>query len=91
MLGLNNFTGATQDQKVTFCFHLFDEDRSNSIELGEQTDILQANHMAGDPTAVQRKAQTIMRQADDGDGSLTLEEFHVIAQKFPNIIFPSFD
>lgn len=92
MLGLNNFTGATQDQKVSFCFHLFDEDRSNSIEENELIAILKANHMAGDPSAVQRKAQTIMRQADnDGDGCITLEEFHVIAMKFPNIIFPSFD
>jgi hypothetical protein len=119
MLGLNNFSGATQDQKarpqrkrpclftvhhhlslhssvlkrislapfcavvqVSFCFHLFDEDRSNSIEENELMAILKANHMAGDPTAVQRKAQTIMRQADnDGDGCITLEEFHVIAQK----------
>jgi hypothetical protein len=40
---------------------------------------------------VQRKAQTIMRQADDGDGCITLEEFHVIAARFPNIIFPNFD
>jgi hypothetical protein len=67
--------------QVSFCFHLFDEDRSNSIEEGELVAILKANHMAGDPAAVQRKAQTIMRQADnDGDGCITLEEFHVIAQ-----------
>lgn len=91
MLGLNNFTGATGPQKVEFCFHLFDEDRSNSIEIDELIAILQANHMAGDPSAVRRKAETIMRQADDGDGSISLEEFHVMAQKFPNILFPSFD
>jgi Ca2+-binding EF-hand superfamily protein len=68
---------------------LFDEDRSNSIEENELIAILKANHMAGDPSAVQRKAQTIMRQADnDGDGCITLEEFHVIAMKFPNVSGP---
>lgn len=91
MLGLNNFTGANQQQRVEFCFHLFDEDRSNSIEIDELIAILKANHMAGDPGAVRRKAETIMRQAASVDGSISLEEFHVMAQKFPNILFPSFD
>lgn len=77
--------------QVEFCFHLFDEDRSNSIEIDELTAILKANHMAGDPAAVRRKAETIMRQSNSGDGSITMEEFQVMAQKFPNILFPSFD
>lgn len=38
--------------QVEFCFHLFDEDRSNSIEIDELVAILKANHMAGDPAAV---------------------------------------
>lgn len=40
---------------------------------------------------VRRKAETIMRQATENDGSITIEEFHVMAQKFPNILFPSFE
>lgn len=43
MLGLNNYTGADSVQRVEFCFHLFDEDRSNSIEEEELVLILQAN------------------------------------------------
>ncbi|CAN0217703.1 unnamed protein product, partial [Phaeothamnion confervicola] len=40
--------------------------------------------------AVRNKAQTIMRQADaDGSGTLSLEEFLVVAKKFPNILFPA--
>ena len=36
---------------------------------------------------VYKKAQTIMKQADkDGDGTISLEEFEVIAEKFPNIL-----
>ncbi len=31
---------------------MFDEDRSNSIEIDELIAILKANHMAGDPGAV---------------------------------------
>jgi hypothetical protein len=41
--------------------------------------------------AVLKKAKTIMKQADkDGDNEINYEEFQVIAQKFPNILFPDF-
>ena len=40
---------------------------------------------------VLKKAKTIMRQADkDGDNKINIEEFHVIAEKFPNILFPAY-
>ena len=40
--------------------------------------------------SVERKAKTIMKQADkDGSGELSLEEFQVVSQKFPNILFPA--
>jgi hypothetical protein len=39
---------------------------------------------------VKKKAQTIMKQADDnGDNKMSLDEFYVIAKKFPNLLFPS--
>lgn len=38
---------------------------------------------------VMRKAKTIMRQVDeDGNDRITLPEFHVVAARFPNILFP---
>jgi Ca2+-binding EF-hand superfamily protein len=41
--------------------------------------------------AVAKKAETIMKTADaDGNGELSLEEFRIVAQKFPNILFPAF-
>lgn len=48
--------------------------------------VLKANHLAS-AKAVAKKAQTIMRQADaDGSGTLTLDEFLVVAKKFPNLV-----
>lgn len=91
LLGLNNFSGADKLQKTHFAFHLFDVDRSGQIDENELIAILKANHLASDETSVQRKARTILKQADkDGDGEVSLEEFVVIAQKFPNILFPAF-
>ena len=54
--------------------------------------MLKATHMASDEASVQKKAETIMKQADkDGDNQLNMEEYLVIAKKFPNIVVPSFD
>ena len=40
--------------------------------------------MATNTKQVMKKAQTIMRQCDkDGDGTINMEEFQVIAEKFP--------
>ena len=48
--------------------------------------VLKANHLAT-AKAVAKKAQTIMRQADaDGSGTLTSDEFLVVAKKFPNLV-----
>lgn len=52
----------------------------------ELVEVLKANHLAS-AKAVAKKAQTIMRQADaDGSGTLTLDEFLVVAKKFPNLV-----
>lgn len=49
-------------------------------------EVLKANHLSS-AKAVAKKAQTIMRQADaDGSGTLTLDEFMVVAKKFPNLV-----
>ena len=35
------------------------------------------------------RSKTILRQVDkDGDGKVSREEFAVVAEKFPNILFP---
>lgn len=48
--------------------------------------VLKANHLSTGK-AVAKKAQTIMRQADaDESGTLTLDEFLVVAKKFPNLV-----
>jgi len=89
LLALNNFTGTDKGQRVSFCFWLFDDDRSGALDESELLDILIANHMASGPDAVRSKANVIMRQADkDGSGSIDLDEFIVVSQKFPNLLFP---
>ncbi len=90
MLGLSNFASDDKEKRVRFCFLLYDEDNNGFITENELVSVLMANHMAADPQQVVRKAKTIMRQADsNGDGKISPEEFVVIAQKFPNILFPA--
>lgn len=91
LLALNNFTGATKPQRVNFCFFLFDADQSGEIAVSELIEILQASHLSRDAEAIKKKADSILVQADkDGSGTVSLEEFIVIANRFPNILFPNY-
>mmetsp|Transcript_33001 Transcript_33001/g.65742 ORF Transcript_33001/g.65742 Transcript_33001/m.65742 type:complete len:175 (-) Transcript_33001:219-743(-) len=89
-LGMLNFVEMDKETRCDFVFRIFDEDSSGLLEMKELVAILSANHMQSED-AVQRKAETIMKTADrDGNGELSIEEFRIVAQKFPNILFPSF-
>ena len=91
MIGLSNFTGAGKEEKLKFAFMVFDEDGNGVITKQELIKILKANHMAGSDKEVQRKAETIMAQADkDGDGVVSFDEFVIVSKKFPNILFPAY-
>lgn len=77
--------------QVQLTFTLFDEDHSGTISEEELVEILKANHMVSNDAQVRKKAKTIMAQGDaDGSGEIDLEEFVVIAKKFPNILFPAY-
>jgi Ca2+-binding EF-hand superfamily protein len=92
LLSLNNFTGATRPQRVNYSFALFDTDNSGELSFEEILEILKANHMVSDNDAVLKKAEVILAAADrDGSRSLSLEEFVVVASRFPNVLFPNFD
>lgn len=92
LLGAVNFlSGADRTQRVKFCFEIFDDDHNGFITEDELVNILKANHMTTE-AQVKKKAQTVLKQADDnGDGRMSLDEFYVIAKKFPNLLFPSHD
>mmetsp|Transcript_5267 Transcript_5267/g.11254 ORF Transcript_5267/g.11254 Transcript_5267/m.11254 type:complete len:672 (-) Transcript_5267:99-2114(-) len=90
MIALNNFTGASKDDKMKFAFMLYDEEDTGSMTHQELVKILRANHMARSEAEVSRKAETIISQCDKGnDGVITFDEFVVVSKKFPNILFPS--
>ena len=92
LLALNNFTGCTKPQRINFCFFLFDADQSGEIGSDELVQILQASHLSADIEAVKKKALSILSNADhDGTGSISLEEFIVISNRFPNILFPTYN
>ncbi|KAJ8609891.1 hypothetical protein CTAYLR_007509 [Chrysophaeum taylorii] len=88
ILGMCNWVDMSHEERVELVFDLYDEDRSGFLSIGELKGILMANHMQS-ATSVQKKCETIMRQADrDGDGTLSRAEFEVVSQKFPTILFP---
>lgn len=69
-------------------FRIFDDDHNGFLTEEELIQMLKANHMTTEANVL-KKAKTIMKQADvDGDGHINLEEFVVISEKFPNILFP---
>lgn len=91
LMSLNNFTGCTKPQRINFCFSLYDTDRSGSIDVSELIAILKSSHLAMTEDSVRTKAEAILEQADtDGSGSINLEEFVVMATRFPNILFPNY-
>ncbi|KAE9045219.1 hypothetical protein PR002_g2358 [Phytophthora rubi] len=93
LLAAVNFVGGVdRTQRVRFCFEIFDDDHNGFITEDELVNILRANYLATSADQVRKKAQTILRQADDnGDGHVSLDEFHAISRKFPNLLFPPHD
>lgn len=90
ILGLLNFVDSgNKAERCDYIFRVYDEDNSGFIDIEELISILSANHMQS-RDAVKKKAATIMRTADaDGSGELSMDEFRVVAEKFPNILFPA--
>lgn len=90
ILGLLNFVeSGNKSERCDYIFRVYDEDNSGFIDIEELISILSANHMQS-RDAVKKKAETIMRTADaDGSGELSMDEFRIVAEKFPNILFPA--
>ncbi|KAF4135347.1 EF-hand domain pair [Phytophthora infestans] len=92
LAAVNFVSGVDRTQRVRFCFEIFDDDHNGFITEDELVNILRANYLASTDDQVRKKAQTILRQADDdGDGRVSLNEFHAITRKFPNLLFPPHD
>ena len=84
-----NFVDVTKETRLLFTFKMFDEEKSGYISLNEIRQILIGNHMMSEQM-VERKAQTIMRQAvANNTNTITQNEFLVVSKKFPNIILPT--
>lgn len=84
-----NFVEVTKEARLLFTFKMFDENKSGYISLKEIREILVGNHMLSE-LMVERKAQTIMRQAvASNSNTITESEFMVVSKKFPNIILPT--
>ena len=67
---------------------MFDKKKTGFISIKEVEEILRGNHMIS-VASVQRKAQTIMKQASTNQsGFITCNEFVVVSKKFPNILLP---
>ena len=91
LIGLSNFTGSSKEERLKFAFSVYDEDGNGALTKDELMRILMANHLAGSPEEVRRKADVIMKQADrDGNGVITFDEFVIVSKRFPNILYPAY-
>ena len=89
LLSLLNFITVDKEARIQFSFAMFDEGRTGFITQREVEEILRGNHMIG-LSSVQRKADTIMRQAkSNSQHAITMSEFVIVSKKFPNILLPS--
>jgi Ca2+-binding EF-hand superfamily protein len=89
LLGMMNFIEVDREERIQFSFIMFDELKTGYISHKEVEEILRGNHMIG-ILSVQRKADTVMRQASaNASGSITMNEFVVVSKKFPNIMLPN--
>jgi len=84
-----NFVDVTKETRLLFTFKMFDESKSGYMSINEVREVLIGNHMMSEQM-VERKAQTIMRQAvANQSNTITQNEFLVGSKKFPNIILPT--
>jgi serine/threonine-protein phosphatase 2B regulatory subunit len=91
LLSMLNFVTVDKEVRIRFSFQMYDEGKSGFITQKEIEEILRGNHMIG-IASVQRKAETIMKQAvSNKTGSITINEFVVVSKKFPNILLPVLD
>ena len=89
LLSCMNFVDVERETRIKFSFHMFDESKTGYITQKEVEEILRGNHMIS-LASVQRKAETIMKQAKgNAQGAITLNEFVVVSKKFPNILLPA--
>jgi len=89
LLSAMNFVDLDREERIQFSFIMFDELKTGYISHKEVEEILRGNHMIG-ILSVQRKADTVMRQASkNASGSITMNEFVVVSKKFPNIMLPN--
>jgi Ca2+-binding EF-hand superfamily protein len=92
LMALCSFCSTDRNQRINFCFYLFDDDKSGSIDEMELREILRANHLASEASQVESKARHVLAQGDkDGDGTIDMDEFVILANKMPNLIFPQYD
>jgi len=88
VLGLMNFVTVDTDVRCSLIFSIYDTDKSGFLSMDELLNILSANHMTTKKN-VAKKAATVMKQGNtDGEDGLSLEEFTLVSEKFPNILFP---
>eukprot|EP01041_Mallomonas_annulata_P002177 gene2178-4235_t len=90
-LSTMNFLKVDREARIRFSFLMYDDIKSGYISQKEVEEILKGNHMIG-LSSVQRKAQTVMKQAAaNANGAITLQELIVVSKKFPNIMLPTFN
>lgn len=81
LLGCMNFVEVEREMRVRTTFLMFDETKSGYISHKEVEEILRGNHMIG-LASVQRKADTVMKQASaNSAGAITMNEFVVVSKK----------
>jgi hypothetical protein len=83
--------GSSRAERVAVVFELYDDDGNGELDRDELTNLLKANYLTTNDAMVTRKVEAIMRQADlDRSGTIDREEFELVAERFPNLIFPSY-
>ena len=88
LLGLCNFIRAFSIQeRCELMFNLYGAKDLDALTEKDISSILAANHLKS-RNAVMRKANTVMKYAQNSEGYLSMVDFQDAATKFPNLLFP---
>ena len=75
---------------MQFCFNIFDIDRSGEIDRGEVKMLI--TMMRGNTEDLDQLTSQLLKKLDkDGDGMMSIGEFHQLNKKAPSMLAPAFN
>jgi len=88
-VAMYNFCSFDEHSLMSFCFNIFDVDKSGSIERSEVKALVKM--MRGNSSKLDEMTDSLLKKMDsDGDGEMSLNEFKAMNKRAPSMLQPAF-